>query len=303
MALPTPTITVQDGASGTANALAANAIAYVTAGNTITIALQSTAGVIFADWQILPYLPSPGIPYSIVQPARWYPGGNVPASFSFVAPPAPASFQIVTEVSDGNNSTICINTLVVALKVAGAYHSARAVSTANVANLASATVTVDGVTLVQGDYVLLAGQTTTSQNGLYVVGAVAGGLAPLTRPADFATGTVFDKSHPQIVELGPEGTAWANSTWKITTTGPITVDTSNHNWLPRIQRGSGATGAGTTVAITTLWAFASTSTIVANDNTAAAAVQVGAIVAGFGNGTCTLTGTTGHTIGWVLVNW
>jgi phage-related tail fiber protein len=49
---------------------------------------------------------------------------------------------------------------------------AKVVSTANVATL-SGLLTVDGVTLLAGDTVLLTGQTTASQNGLYTASATA----------------------------------------------------------------------------------------------------------------------------------
>jgi hypothetical protein len=301
MALSTPLIAFQDGAAGASTNLAANASAFVTPGNVLVWSLQSTTGVQFAEFVItVPSQPGVGLDGTRI---RWYPGQT--NSFAVSLPLAPVSFILTSEVNDGNNVTTNSNTFFCyqSGRVAGQSHNARAVQTSNVANLASATVTVDGVTLVQGDYVLLVNQTTGAQNGLYVVGVVGGGNAPLTRPPDYATGQVFDKSHPQTVEIGPEGTAWANSTWKCTTTGPITVDTTTHAFFPRVQRGTGATGGGTTVAISTLWALASTSTMNANDVTGAAAVACGAIVAGSGNGTCTLTGTTAHTLSWMLTNW
>lgn len=298
MALAIPLISIQDGAANAAVNLAANAAAFVTPLNTVVFALQSTAGVQFADLVLV----APGTPLDGTR-FRWVPGQA--NSFPLVMPAGPLQMSVFTEVSDGNNTTNNVNTVFSYLvgRVTGPAHSARAVQPAAVASLAAATVTADGVTLVQGDYVLLVNQATASQNGLYVVGLVNAGNAPLTRAPDFATGQVFDKAHPQTCEIGPEGTAWANSTWKITTTGPITVDTTNHAWFPKNQRGTGATGGGTTVAITTLWSLGSTSTMNANDVTGAAAVQCGAIVAGPGTGTCTLTGTTAHTLSWMLTNW
>lgn len=56
-----------------------------------------------------------------------------------------------------------------------------AASTANVATL-SGTMTIDGIALVAGDRVLLKDQTTTSQNGVYVVAAGA-----WTRAVDMST--------------------------------------------------------------------------------------------------------------------
>lgn len=57
-------------------------------------------------------------------------------------------------------------------------------STTNV-DIASAPVTIDGVTLASGDRVLLDGQTTASQDGIYVFDASA---SPLARASDAPTG-------------------------------------------------------------------------------------------------------------------
>ncbi len=89
---------------------------------------------------------------------------------------------------------------------------------------------VDGVTYVAGDRVLLVGQATKSQNGIYVVGTVSAGSAPLTRPTDFATGSVLAAGC--MVEVS-EGTLFAGSTWKITTAGAITVGTTSFDMYPR----------------------------------------------------------------------
>lgn len=119
---------------------------------------------------------------------------------------------------------------------------ARGAVTANVASLAAFTVSQDGVTYVAGDIVLLVGQTTKSQNGLYVVGTVAG-TAPLTRSVDFATGTAIPGG--AIIEVS-EGTLFAQTTWKLTTAGGIVaVDTTAHDWYPRFVSSSRVLVAGT----------------------------------------------------------
>lgn len=50
--------------------------------------------------------------------------------------------------------------------------SVKAASTANIASL-SGTMTIDGIALVAGDRVLVKDQTTTAQNGIYIVAATA----------------------------------------------------------------------------------------------------------------------------------
>jgi hypothetical protein len=177
----------------------------------------------------------------------------------------------------------------------------RGVVTTNVASLAAFAgvaggTPVDGVTYAAGDRLLLAGQTTASQNGIYVVGAVAAGVAPLTRPADYIAGLVVPAA--SIVEAS-EGTIWAGSTWKIYNTGVLTVDTTAIAFAPRVQKGTQALVAG---AATVSGLFASpTAQAFANDTTAAAAVKA-VLTSGPGTGTLVLTGTGTDIIAYAVVN-
>lgn len=161
----------------------------------------------------------------------------------------------------------------------------------------------DGVTLAVGDLVLLAAGAAGKDNGLYVVTSLGSAGTPwvlTSRFQNFAQGAVTSSL---VVQVDFAGTSWGGSEWKLLTAGAITVGTTAQAWYPKSQRGSGSTGGGTTVSLTTLWAAATTSTMLAADNSGAAAVEVGAVVAGAGTGTCTLTGTTGHTLSWYLNNW
>lgn len=230
MALAAPLISYVDGTGNASNNLAANAAAFVTPGNVLTITLQSSTGVQWADLVLV----APGTPLDGYRPARVY---SSPFAWSLQLPAQPMSFTANIEVFDGNNPSFNTNQFNAFLKTAGQTHRARGVSAANNESL-TAFVGVtggtirDGVTYAQGDVVLLAGQTSKSQNGLYYVGLVNAGTAPLTRVPDFATGTVFSAGQPQVCEVG-EGTLFSNTTWKITTAGVITVDTTAHDWFPR----------------------------------------------------------------------
>lgn len=101
-------------------------------------------------------------------------------------------------------------------------HFARGASTGNVASLAAFTVANDGITLVAGDRVLLKDQTTHSQNGIYVVGTVGGGTAPLTRAADLDANS---EAQPGLLVAVSEGTAGADTLWMMTTNGAPVVGT------------------------------------------------------------------------------
>lgn len=102
--------------------------------------------------------------------------------------------------------------------------TARNAVTSNVADLAVFTVAGnDGVTNVAGDTVLLINQTTPAQNGLYIVGTVGGGTAPLTRSPAAATGDTVAVGALGIAVQA--GTLFAQSEWKNTAAGVINTAT------------------------------------------------------------------------------
>jgi hypothetical protein len=234
MALSTPLINVQDGAANAAVAVAANASAFVTPGNAITFSLQSTTGVFQCQFVIR----APGSKLDgMTSPVLT---GNGPFSWTVqLSTTEGLAFTLFTEVSDGNNPTFNMNSIVPSPQNTFGYtHKARGVCSTNQSLTAFVGVTggtaQDGITYVQGDYVLLANQTTASQNGVYVVGVVAAGTAPLTRSQDLPSGLILTKTNVgQVCELGPEGTLFGSTLWKITTTGPVTIGTTSHVWYPR----------------------------------------------------------------------
>ena len=77
--------------------------------------------------------------------------------------------------------------------------------------------TIDGVTLESGDRVLVQGQSTTSQNGIYVAKT---GI--WTRARDLSTSDDFKGPIYVTVE---EGTTYRNTFWYMLPTATITVDT------------------------------------------------------------------------------
>jgi len=94
----------------------------------------------------------------------------------------------------------------------------RAASTGNV-NTASPGASIDGVTLVSGDRILLKDQSAPAQNGLYIW---TGAAAPLTRTADASTGLELVNA----VVIVDEGTANAGTKWRQTQVD-ITLDTDD----------------------------------------------------------------------------
>lgn len=127
----------------------------------------------------------------------------------------------------------------------------RAVATTN-GTLASAYEngdSVDGVTLVTGDRILLAGQTTASENGIYTVNASG---AP-TRATDAdASGEIKSGTFVPVVE----GTANAGSVFYCSATSatPWVPESSTSTWaefpsLNDLVAGGGLTKTGNTIAV------------------------------------------------------
>lgn len=92
--------------------------------------------------------------------------------------------------------------------------SVRLITITNVATL-SGLPTIDGITAVSGDRVLLTGQTTQSQNGPYVVAAGAWSRAV---DAD-QTGEIT----PGAFWMVEEGTSYAKTQWRCNNSGAISI--------------------------------------------------------------------------------
>lgn len=145
----------------------------------------------------------------------------------------------------------------------------RSVIDTNIANLASFTVASrDGLTLAEGDRVLLANQTTAAECGIYVVGPVSGGSAALVRAADAAAGQPI--ANGRVLEVS-EGTLYAGSVWKAMCTGSKVFGTDDPLFYPKTCRiVAVALVAGTKTLGSTqgLWLFSTTkSTVTVSLNT------------------------------------
>lgn len=107
----------------------------------------------------------------------------------------------------------------------------------------SGTQTIDGVSVVAGNRVLVVGQTTQSQNGIYVVAAGA-----WSRATDADTSAEVTSGMFTFVE---EGTLYAATGWVLKTTGAITLNTTSLEFVQFssagvITAGDGLTQVGTT---------------------------------------------------------
>jgi len=177
--------------------------------------------------------------------------------------------------------------------------SVRLASTANI-SISSAPTTLDGVTLVLGDRILLKDQTTPSENGLWIFNVAGLGL---TRTPDADISAEVTSGMYTFVE---EGTVNADSGWTLTTNNPIVLGTTGLTFAQFSGAGSVVAGAGLTKTGNTLDVIGTTNRIsVAADSIDISATYVGqtsittlgTITAGTWNGTAIglANGGTGQT--------
>ena len=125
--------------------------------------------------------------------------------------------------------------------------SVRAISTSNIT--LSGTQTVDGVALIAGNRILVAGQTTASANGIYVVAAGA-----WTRATDADNSGSTSEVTSGMYCFVEEGTSNADSGWILATNSTITLGTTaltftQFNGLGQITAGTGLSKSGSTISI------------------------------------------------------
>jgi phage-related tail fiber protein len=121
--------------------------------------------------------------------------------------------------------------------------STRAVTVANVVLTGGAPSSVDGVSLIRGDRILVTGQTTGSQNGIYkvsVVGSGTNGTWIRTKDSD-QTGEV----EAGMIVMVTEGNIYADTQWKLTTNDPIIIGDTDLTFVINILSTVG--GANTQV--------------------------------------------------------
>lgn len=174
----------------------------------------------------------------------------------------------------------------------GGVADARVVATTNQGTL-SGLLTIDGVTLVAGDIVLLTAQTTGSQNGLWTASASA-----WTRPAWWASASVVKEGYYFFIA---EGTTYKETKWWLTTTGTITVDTTSTGFVQDTSGGAYTAGTGLTLtggAFSVNYGTTSTTAAAGNDARITGALQTSAL----GTGVQTALGVAVGSAGAPVVN-
>jgi len=115
--------------------------------------------------------------------------------------------------------------------------TSRAITTTNITLSGGAPATVDGVSLALNDRVLVTGQSTGSENGIYsvtTVGAGANGTWARSSDADGA-----GELNAGSITMVTEGTTYADTQWKLTTDDPITIGSTA---LTFVRNGNAAFG-------------------------------------------------------------
>jgi hypothetical protein len=126
--------------------------------------------------------------------------------------------------------------------------SVRVLSAANVTVSNPGITAIDGVTLNNGDRVLLVGQTTASENGIYQWN---GSAVAMTRTTDADTSAQVTAG---LFTWVTEGTTYTDSGWILTTKNPITLGTTNlafsqFSGAAQITAGTGLSKTGNTISL------------------------------------------------------
>lgn len=147
--------------------------------------------------------------------------------------------QKITNVADPTNPQDVATKAYTDSQAAGidAKASCRVATTANIT--LSGTQTIDGISVIAGDRVLVKNQSTGSQNGIYVCAA-----GSWSRSTDCDSTAEYTTNAFVFIE---EGTSNGGTQWKVSTTGSITVGTTSVTW---VQWGAGSSyTAGTGIGI------------------------------------------------------
>jgi hypothetical protein len=151
--------------------------------------------------------------------------------------------------------------------------SVRVVTVSNVTLSGGAPSQVDGVTLSLNDRVLVTGQSTGSQNGLYYVTTVGSGSnGTWARSQD---GNQTGEIEAGMIIMVTEGNTYADTQWKLTTNDPIVIGSSDMVFVQNYSANSITSG---------------TSNVVVANNSNVSIAVAGSNIAVFSSGTQNITG-------------
>ena len=170
----------------------------------------------------------------------------------------------------------------------------RVITVANVTLSGGAPSTVDGVNLVAGDRILVAGQSTGSQNGLYDVSVLGtGSNGTWTRTTDSnATGEI----EAGMIVMVTEGVTYKDTSWKLTTNDPIVVGTTALTFEQNTGVAFGNIYANGTAILSNTASgaviLAAGDNVTITGNNATKTITIASTGGGGGNGTAIVNGTS-----------
>jgi hypothetical protein len=123
--------------------------------------------------------------------------------------------------------------------------STRVVTTTNITLTGGAPSSVDGVSLTTGDRVLVTGQSTGSQNGLYYITTLGSGSSGTwARTSD---GNENGEIEAGMIVMVTEGVIYADTQWKLITDDPITINTTALTFTQNYMANSISSGTSNVV--------------------------------------------------------
>ena len=123
--------------------------------------------------------------------------------------------------------------------------STRVVTNTNITLAGGAPSQVDGVNLSANDRVLVTGQTTGSQNGLYLVTTVGSGSnGTWARTGD---GNETGEIEAGMIVMVTEGVIYADTQWKLITNDPIIINTTALTFTQNYMANSISSGTSNVV--------------------------------------------------------
>jgi hypothetical protein len=121
----------------------------------------------------------------------------------------------------------------------------RAISVTNVTLAGGAPASVDGVSVVVNDRVLVTGQTTGSENGLYKVQTVGNGSnGTWVRTSD---GNETGEIEAGMIVMVTEGLIYADTQWKLITNNPIVIGSTVLTFTQNYSANSVSSGTSNVV--------------------------------------------------------
>lgn len=177
---------------------------------------------------VYPYFPPPNMTYSGTQ---WGPLSSMPSV---------ATSTVVGNYSGSTAAPSALNPLAIA-NMQSAVISVDVASFAGNLSSLSGLLTIDGGTVVAGQSVLVAAQSTSSQNGIYIAASGA-----WSRAANFPNGYVIS-ANCDVQVFVATGAVFQGHTFSLgTSLGAITIGTTAQSWSDRSLQAASPTRAGIT---------------------------------------------------------